>query len=140
MISIQKGEDLLSIFIYNVLSYRKNDQDFVNLVLDWNKKILINFEDFYCIELIFEGNGIKYKVNDLDKNVDLKVSLNIYTVLDLAYGRLHPVKAFIQRKLKIKGIYKIGTILRFIKILLKSMQMVALDPNDNYFKLNKDTK
>jgi putative sterol carrier protein len=140
MISIQKGEDLLSIFIYNVLSYRKNNPDFINLVLDWNKKFLIDFEDFYCIELIFEGNEIKYKVDDLDKKVDLKVDLNIYTLLDLAYGRINPVKAYIQRKLKIKGIYKIGTILRFIKVLLKTMQMVALDPNDNYFELNKDTK
>jgi putative sterol carrier protein len=140
MISIQKGEDLLSIFIHNVLSYRKSDQDFINLVLDWNKKILIDFEDFYCIELIFESNEIKYKVNDLDKKVDLRVSLNIYTVLDLAYGRLHPVKAFIQRKLKIKGIYKIRTLLKFIKIFLKSMQMVALDPNNNYFELNKDIR
>ncbi|MFX0075910.1 MAG: SCP2 sterol-binding domain-containing protein [Candidatus Hermodarchaeota archaeon] len=140
MISIQKGEDLLSIFIHNVLSYRKDDQDFINLVLNWNKKILINFEDFYCIELLFEGNEIRYKVNDLDNKVDLKVSLNIYTVLDLAYGRLNPVKAFIKRKLKIKGIYKVGTMLRFIKIFLKAMQMVALDPNINYFELNKDLK
>jgi putative sterol carrier protein len=109
-------------------------------VLDWNKKILIDFEDFYCIELIFEGNEMKYKVNEFDKKVDLKVGLNVHTLLDLAYGRLNPVKAFIKRKLKIKGIYKIGTILKFIKIFLRSMQMVALDPSNNYFELNKGSR
>ena len=140
MISIQKGEDLLSIFVDNILSYRKNDQDFINLVLDWNKKILIDFEDFYCIELIFEGNEMKYKVNAFDKKVDLKVGLNVYTLLDIAYGRLNPVKAFIKRKLKIKGIYKIGTMLKFIKIFLRSMQMVALDPSNNYFELNRGSR
>ena len=95
MISIQKGEDLLSIFINNILSYRKDDQDFINLVLDWNKKILIDFEDFYHIELIFAGNEIKYKVNNFDKKVDLKVGLNIHTVLDLAYGRINPIKVLV---------------------------------------------
>ena len=140
MITIQKGEDLLSISMSTILNYRKEEPEFQKLVLDWNKKLLIEIDDFYSVEIIFNHDEIKFKVNDIDKKVDLKVKMNIFTLLDLAFNRLSPVKAVLQRKLKIKGIYKIGTILKFMKIFLKSMQMVASDPNNNYYELNKETK
>ena len=140
MISIQKGEDLLSISISTILNYRKGEPEFQKLVLDWNKKILIEIEDFYPLEIIFHFNEIKFKVNDIDKKVDLKVKMNIYTLLDLAYGRLSPVKAVIKRKIRIKGLLKFGILLKFIKIFLKSMQMVASDPNNNYYELNKEIR
>ena len=140
MISIQKGEDLLSISLSTILSYRKDEPEFQKLVIDWNKKILIEIEDFYPLEIIFHFNEIKFKVNDIDKKVDLKVKMNIYTLLDLAYGRLSPVKAVIKRKIRIKGLLKFGILLKFIKIFLKSMQMVASDPNINYYELNKEIR
>ena len=140
MISIQKGEDLLSISLSTILSYRKDEPEFQKLVIDWNKKILIEIEDFYPLEIIFHFNEIKFKVNDIDKKVDLKVKMNIYTLLDLAYGRLSPVKAVIKRKIRIKGLLKFGILLKFIKIFLKSMQMVASDPNNNYYELNKEIR
>ena len=140
MISIQKGEDLLSIALCTILSYRKNESEFLKLVLNWNKKILIEIEDFYPIEIIFDHDEIKFKVIDIDKKVDLKVKMNIYTLLDLAYGRLGPIKAVLKRKIRIKGLFKVGILLKFIKIFLKSMQMVAADPNNNYYELNKEIK
>ena len=140
MITIQKGEDLLSITLSTILNYRKDEHEFQKLVLNWNKKILIEIEDFYSVEVIFNRNEIKFKVSDIDKKVDLKVKMNIYMFLDLAYGRIGPVKAVFQRKIRIKGLLKFGILLKFIKIFLKSMQMVASDPNDNYYELNKEIK
>ncbi len=140
MISIQKGEDLLSISLSTILSYRKDESEFQKLVINWNKKILLEIEDFYPIEIIFDLAEIKFKVSDIDKKVDLKVKMNIYTLLDLAYGRLGPIKAVLKRKIRIKGLYKVGILLKFIKIFLQSMQMVAADPNNKYYELNKETR
>ena len=140
MISIQKGEDLLSISLSTILSYRKGEPEFEKLVLDWNKKILIEIVDFYPIETIFDHDEIRFKVSDIDNKIDLKVSMNIYTLLDLAYGRVGPIKAVFQRKIRIKGLFKFGILLKFIKIFLKSMQMVASEPNNNYYELNKETR
>ncbi len=140
MISIQKGEDLITITLQNIFSYRKNDEDFINLVLNWNKTVLIEVDGFYPVEVIFDRNEIKFKTKDFDKKINLKVKMDIYTFLDLAFGRLNPVKAFLKRKLKIKGLLKIGTVLKFMKIFLKTMKMVALEPNNNYFELNKETR
>jgi len=133
MISIQKGEDLITITLQNILSYRKNDEDFINLVLNWNKKVLIELEGFYPVEVIFDHDEIRFKINDFDKKINLKVKMDIYTFLDLAYGRLNPIKAVLKRKLRIKGLLKIGTLLKFMKIFLKTMKMVASDPNNNYY-------
>ena len=140
MISVQKGEDLLSISLSTILSYRKDKPEFQKLVVDWNKKILIDIEDFYPIEVVFDRDEIKFKVRDIDKKVDLKVKMNIYTFLDLSYGRLGPIKAVLKRKLRIKGLFKVRILLKFIKIFLKSMQMVAADPNNKYYELNKETR
>ncbi len=140
MISIQKGEELLSISISTVLSYRKDEPEFQKLVLGWNKKILIDIADFYPLEIIFHRNEIKFKVNNIDKKVDLKVKMSIYTLLDLAYGRTSPVKAVFQRKIRIKGLLKFRILLKFMNIFLKSMQMVASDPNNKYYELNKETR
>ena len=140
MISIQKGEDLLSITLSTILNYRKDDPDFQRLVINWNKKIHVEIEDFYTIEVIFNHNEIRFKANDIDKKPDLKVKLSVYTFLDLAYGRIGSLKAVFQRKIRIKGLLKVGILLKFIKIFLKSMQMVASDPNDNYYELNKEIK
>ena len=140
MISIQKGEDLLSISLSTILNYRKDEPEFQKLVVNWNKNILIEIEDFYPVEVVFNRNEIRFKVNDIDKKVDLKVKMDIYTFLDLAYGRIGPVKAVLQRKIRIKGLLKFGTLLKFIKIFLKSMQMVASDPNVNYYQLNKENR
>jgi putative sterol carrier protein len=140
MISIQKGEDLLSISLTNILNYRKDDQEFINLVKDWNKKIVIEIEDFYPVEILFQGSEINFKTKDLDKNVDLEVFMNLYTLLDIAYGRVNPIKAVLLRKLKIKGILKVGILLKFMKIFLNTMKMVAKDPNISYYEKNKDTR
>ncbi len=140
MISIQKGEDLITITLQNILSYRKDDEDFINLVLNWNKTVLIEIDGFYPVEVIFDRNEIKFKTKDFDKKINLKVKMGIYTFLDLAFGRLNPIKAFLKRKFKIKGLFKIGTVLKFMKIFLVTMKMVASDPNNNYFELNKETR
>lgn len=140
MISIQKGEDLLSISLNNILSYRKNDDEFIELVRNWNKKIVIELEDFYPVEVIFQETEIKFKTKDLDQKVDLKVFMNLNTLLNLAYGRLNPVNAVLTRNLKIKGILKILTLMKFIKIFLTSMKMVAKDSAINYYEKNKATR
>ncbi len=140
MISIQKGEDLLSISLNNILSYRKNDDEFIELVRNWNKKIVIELEDFYPVEVIFQETEIKFKTKDLDQKVDLKVFMNLNTLLNLGYGRLNPMNAVLTRKLKIKGFLKILTLMKFIKIFLTSMKMVAKDPAINYYEKNKATR
>jgi putative sterol carrier protein len=135
MINIEKADDLLGISLNNILSYRRKDEDYIKLVTNWNKKITIEIEKFYPVEVIFDGNEINFKIDNLDKKVDLKVKMSLDTLLEIAYGRLNPINAVMKRKVKIKGI-----IIKFLKIFVNSMKMVASQSNLNYYELNKETR
>jgi putative sterol carrier protein len=140
MLNIEKADDLLGISLNNILSYRKMDKDFIGLVNNWNKKIIIEIEKFYPVEVVFEGNEIKFKIDKLDEKVDLKVKMSLKSLLEIAYGRLNPINAVLKGKVKIKGMFRIGIILKFLKIFVNSMRMVASQPNQNYYELNKETR
>lgn len=140
MISIQKPEDLISISLHNIFSYRKDDKEFVKLVTNWNKKVVIHIEPFYPLTVIFEGNEIKFEMGESDK-ADMKVKLNLQTMLDFAYGREDPLLGVGEGLMEMEGLGNDSDLLvRFYKIFMVSMQMVAAEPNTNYFELNKKTR
>ena len=139
MLSIQSPEDVVSISMYNILSSRINEPEFNELVINWNKNIVVDIKPFYPLTIIFEGNEIKFKIGDL-KKADLKIRIHVKDLLDMAYGRSNLIIAVLTRKLRIKGIYRIGTLLKFYKIIFKTMKMVAANPNNNYFEQNKETR
>ena len=140
MLSIEKGEDLLSISLNNILSFRKEEEEFIDLVVDWDKNIMIEVLEFYPVEVIFKGNQISFKTNNFNKKIHLKVKMDLKTLLDIAYLRLNPIIAVLKGRLKVKGLLKIRTLLKFMRIFLTSMKMVAANPNLNYFEQNKKTR
>lgn len=137
-INIENPEDMISISLHNVLSSR-DDEEFFRLVNGWNKTIIVDIIGFYPVAIRFQNVNVSFSMEIPDK-YDLKVSMSIHTLLDLAYKRLGPVKAVLTRKLKIKGIYKVGTLLKFQKIFFDSMRQVAEEPNTNYFEVHEQTK
>ncbi|MGV9171631.1 MAG: SCP2 sterol-binding domain-containing protein [Promethearchaeia archaeon] len=137
-INIQNPKDIISISLYNVLSSR-DDDEFFRLVNGWNKIIVIEILDFYPVAVHFHNLNIKFSL-DIPEDYDLKVAMSIHTLLDLAYGRSGPVKAVLTGKLKIKGIYKVATLLKFQKIFFNSLQQVAAQPNTNYFEVYEETR
>ena len=140
MLSIQEPKDLISISLHKVLSYR-TDEKYYELIKDWNKKIVINVKEFYPVTVIFEGDNIKFEMGDVGK-ADLKVTMGVHDMLDIANGRLGAIRAALTRKIKIKGILKIGVLLKFMKVFLKSMKLSAQDPITDYneFESQRCTK
>ena len=142
MLEISQPEDLLGLAIKNMLDYRKNDEKFSTYVTNWSKKkqkkIVVNVVPMYAITIVFNGNEITIERGEAKKA--LKITLHVHSMLEMAFGRLGVIKATLTRKIKIKGIYRIGTILKFMKIFLKTMKMVADEPNINYYELNKHTR
>jgi putative sterol carrier protein len=66
--------------------------------------------------------------------------MDLTTLLDLANSRISPIAALLKGRLKIKGLFRIGTLLMFMKIFLKSLKMVAENPNTNYFEQDRKTR
>ena len=140
MISIQEPGDIISVAIHNILSSRINDVDFYNFVHDWNKKIVIEIRPFYPLTVIFEGDSIKFKVGDT-KDADIKLRLDLQSMLDIAYGREDPLLATQKGILELEGLGDDSeNLVKFYNIFLDSMQKVAKSPNINYYEVNKNTK
>ncbi|MFX0102067.1 MAG: SCP2 sterol-binding domain-containing protein [Candidatus Hodarchaeota archaeon] len=135
---IQAPEDIISNFVYNLFK-KQDEKKFFELANNWNKKIVLHVNQFYSITIIFNGNKISFDVGD-DDSADLKIKLDLQTVLDSGYNRLNPIIVVLSGKIKIKGIYKIGTVLKFYKIFFNSLKNVAADPNENYFEVDKITR
>ena len=60
MLSIQKGEDLLSISLNNILSFREEEKEFIELVVDWDKNIIIEFNyhlNIWNIWVLYRNQG-----------------------------------------------------------------------------------
>ncbi|TXT65479.1 MAG: hypothetical protein BAJALOKI3v1_100050 [Promethearchaeota archaeon] len=139
MIEIQQPKDLLSVSIKNILSYR-DENELQKLIKDYNKKIIVEIENFYPSMVLFQENTISFDFGEDLGKADLKIRMSLDTLLDLAYGRLSLPKAILTRKLRIKGIYKLTTVLRFKKIFLDTLKMVAKEPNQNYYELNQNIR
>jgi len=140
MLNIEFPDDLISLSLYNVFSYRKNDKKFIKAVKNWNKKIILYIKPFYPVTVIFEGTDINFDRKEVD-DFDLKVIITIETMLDIAYGRLTPIDAMDQKKMELIGLEKDPKIMpKFFNVFVTSMSLVAAEPNLKYYELNKDTK
>jgi putative sterol carrier protein len=137
MINIEEPKDLISISLKRILSYRLSDHEYIDLIKDWDKNIQVEIEDFYPVIIKFENEKIEFHRNIEDFKPDLKIGLSLETLLDLAYRRISLLIAIVAGKLKIKGLTKIKTLLRFSKIFLDSIKEIAADPNENYYEIDK---
>ena len=140
MLNIEFPDDLISLSLYNVFNSRKDDRKFIKYAKDWNKKIVLHIEPFYPVTVIFDGSDIKFARKE-SPEPDMKVTIHVNTMLDIANDRLNPFFAIEEGKMQIKGLGEDSEkIMRFYNIFVVSMQMIASEPNTNYYELNKDTR
>ncbi|MFX0059078.1 MAG: hypothetical protein ACFE85_13730 [Candidatus Hodarchaeota archaeon] len=140
MLNIEFPDDLISLSLHNVFSYRKDDKKFIKAVTNWNKKVVLHIEPFYPVTVIFDGVDIRFERKELDE-FDLKLNIHIDTMLDIAYGRLTPIQAMDQKKMELIGLEKDPKIMpKFFNVFVTSMGMVAAESNLKYYELNKETR
>lgn len=140
MLIIEMPDDLISLSLYNIFTYRKNDKRFIKHIKDWNKKIVLQITPFYPITVIFKDNTISFE-RIYREDADLKVKIDIHTMLDIAYGRLDPFSVLNEGKMEIEGLGEDSSmIVKFYNVFVDSMIMVAEDPNLKYYEFNKETR
>jgi hypothetical protein len=124
MISINQPQDILGLGIKNILSFRLDDVAYQNLVMSVNKVIVIEFRNIYAVTVIFEGEKITIEYDE-KKNYDLKIGLDINTMVAIARGDIGPITGFLKGKLKIKKIWNIWLLLKFIKIFIPNLKLAG---------------
>jgi putative sterol carrier protein len=140
MLNIEMPDDLISLSLYNIFTYRNKDKEFIKHFSDWNKKVVLHITPFYPITVIFEGLNIRFE-KEYNENADLKVKIDINTMLDIAYGRLNPFDVMNEGKMEIEGLGEDSSmIVKFYNVFVDSMIMIAADPNIKYYELNKEKR
>ena len=140
MLNIEQPDDLISLSLYNIFTYRKDDKKFIRTVKNWNKKVVLHIEPFYPVTVIFDGINISFERKELE-DFDLKLVIHVNTMLDIAYGRMTPTKAIEEKKMELIGLEKDPKIIpKFFNIFVTSMAMVAANPNLKYYEVNKETR
>ncbi len=138
MLEFEQPRDVLSAAVFNILNTRK-DEKYINLLSKWNKKIVFDIKDVYPITVIFGKGKISYEVGT-SKKANLKIKMSINTMFDLAFGRKGLIGAVLTRKMRIKGFYKMGTLLKFYRIFYRPMKTLVKDPNNKYYELDNTTR
>lgn len=145
MLTIQKPDGLLSVSVHNVLNWRRDDEKLIKTIEDWTakkpRKIILRIEPIvqHSLTITFDGTDVSFQRGEVEKP-DLKVTMDAKGMIDMAFGRLGLVSAFLKGKMKIKGIYKVGSLLKFKKIFYDTLKIMAEEPNTNYFEVYEKTR
>ncbi len=136
---IHPADDLIGISMERVLRYHETYEKNKHLLLNWEKTIIIHLNNFYSVSVVFSGSEVSFKVGEVP-NPDLRISMSLNTLLDIANSRLNPFIAVLIGKLKIKSIFKIGLLLRFYKVFLVPLKKISQVENTNYFEVYKESR
>ena len=123
MVSIEATGDILSLGIANILQYRKDESEFTKLLENWNKVIVVEFRDIYGVTVTFNAGNIKIDY-DYDQ-YDLKIQLDIQTMVDLAKGDEGVIRGFLKGRIKVKKVWKVGVLLKFIKLFIPNLKLAG---------------
>lgn len=125
MISFNRPEDIIGIGIKNILAYRINDVEFQKLVQNWKRVIAIEFKNLYCVTANFQGEKIYIEYGEPPK-YHIKIILDsLQTMVDLAKGKFGPYKAFLLGKIKVKKIWNVLDLLKFIKVFIPGLRIAG---------------
>ena len=118
---VNEPEDVLGMALSNVLTPSLSDEKFLKKTKGWKRTIVLEVIGLYPITLTFKNSEITIVYEEKPK-YHLKISITLEALLDIAEGRLGLISAFLRRKVRVKKIYRIFTILKFRSILFSAIK------------------
>lgn len=125
MVDFNQPEDILGIGIRTILNYRKDDVKFQNLLKNWNKIIVIEFNGIYAVTIEFKDGSIRIAYDE-QEGYDLKVKLrSIRVMTDIAAGTYGPIRAFMTGKIRVKKVWNVFVLLKFIRLFIPALRIAG---------------
>nr|MDO8085824.1 SCP2 sterol-binding domain-containing protein [Candidatus Sigynarchaeum springense] len=124
MTKISEPQDILGLGIRNLLGYIEGRGELEPLIANWEKTVVIELVGLYAVSIHFHEKGIQIEPG-IDANFDVMVSMSLETIIALADGRTSPVRAFLKGQLKVKKAWHVGTLLKFLKIILPALRIAG---------------
>lgn len=119
---VNEPEDILGLALKNLLALRLEDEKIKKKIKNWKRTIVLEVVGMYAISLTFNNSELTIEYDEKPK-YHLKISTTIEAFVGIAEGTTSMVSAFIRRKIKVKKIYRVFTILKFYSILFPALKM-----------------
>ncbi|MEX2684999.1 MAG: SCP2 sterol-binding domain-containing protein [Candidatus Sigynarchaeota archaeon] len=124
MTRINEPPDILGLGIRNLLSYREDRGALEPLVANWEKTVVIELVDMYAVSMHFHKKDVQIEPG-IPAKFDIMISMSLETLIALANGKTGPVRAFLQGRLKVKKLWRVGTLLKFMKIIIPALKIAG---------------
>ncbi len=124
---VNQPEDILGLALKNLLTPLLKDEKFVKKIKKLNRVIVLELKDIYAITLTFNNGNILIEYGE-KKPYHLKLIVTMEAFTGIAEGKIGLIGAFLKRKIKIKKIYHIFTILKFRSIFFPAIKKATETP------------
>ncbi len=124
MLTMNEPQDILGIGIKNLLEYRASKGELEPLVAGWNKTIIVEIQGIYALAIHFQDTKIQIHTS-IPSIYDLKFALPLNIMIALAKGETGVIKAFLKGQIKVKKLWHIGTLLKFINIIIPALKIAG---------------
>ena len=135
MVSINESDHVFGMAIMKIFTPFLEEEKFQKKIQNWNKIIVVELKGIYTFSLIFDNGVISCEYGDREK-YNLKLITTFDAFVGIAEGYTGLIPAFIRGKIKVKKIYNIFTVLKFITILLPALKRATAEPiAEGYIKV-----
>jgi putative sterol carrier protein len=135
MVSINESDHVFGMAIMKIFTPFLEEEKFQKKIQNWNKIIVVELKGIYTFSLIFDNGVISCEYGDREKH-NLKLITTFDAFVGIAEGYTGLIPAFIRGKIKVKKIYNIFTVLKFITILLPALKRATAEPiAEGYIKV-----
>ena len=119
---VNEPEDILGMALSNLLTPILSNAIILNKIKNWNRTIILEVIGLYPITLTFNNSEITIVYGEKPK-YHIKISITLEALLNIAEGKLGLISAFLRRKVKVKKIFRILTILKFRRVLFSALKL-----------------
>lgn len=124
MLGVNDPQDILGIGIRNLLEYRDNGGALEPLLANWNRTVIIEIMGIYAVSVHFHGTETRIEPGEAPK-FHLRFALSLTTMTAIAKGEISVLKAFLIGQIKIKKIWHLGTLVKFLKIIIPALKIAG---------------
>nr|MDO8108916.1 SCP2 sterol-binding domain-containing protein [Candidatus Sigynarchaeota archaeon] len=124
MTKMNDPQDVLGIAVRNLLNYRDSRGELEPLVAKWKKTVVIEITGIYAVSVHFNGTEIQIEPGGAAK-FDLKVLMPLEMMIAIAKSEIGIMHAFMIGQLKVKKMWHIGTLLKFVKIFIPALKIAG---------------
>ena len=135
MVTINESDHVFGMAIMKIFTPFLEEEKFQKKIANWNKIIVVELKGIYTFSLIFDNGVISCEYGGREK-YNLKLITTFEAFVGIAEGYTGLIPAFIRGRIKVKKIYNIFTVLKFITILLPALKRATAEPiAEGYIKV-----